>query len=204
MTYKNQLVLTGQLNDVGNAIRTNVDDSYRTGIELDGMIGITPRLSWNANITLSENKIKNFTEILYDYGVNYDEYNETKKSFSNTDISFSPDIIAGSSLSYRFIRNLDVTVLTKYVGRQFLDNTANEDRRIDSYFTNDVRISYAVTPAGMKQIALSFLLNNIFDLKYSSNGYTYGFYAGGSDPHRQNYFYPQAGRNFMAMLTLRF
>ncbi|HWA33458.1 MAG TPA: TonB-dependent receptor [Cyclobacteriaceae bacterium] len=204
MTYKNQLVLTGALNDVGAAIRTNVDDSYRMGLEIDGMLRVTDRLSWNANLTLSRNKIKEFTEVLYDYGVNYDEYTEQKKTYSNTDISFSPEIIAGSSLIYRLFRNFDMTLLSKYVGKQYLDNTSNEDRKIDAYITNDVRLNYSVKPSWMREISISFLLNNIFDVKYSSNGYTYGFYAGLSDPHRQNYYYPQAGRNFIAMVALRF
>lgn len=204
MTYKNQLVLTGQLNDVGNAIRTNVDDSYRMGIELDGAVRITPALSWNANLTLSQNKIKSFTEVLYDYGINYDQYNEQKNSYENTDISFSPNVIGGSSLTYRVFKNFDATVLTKYVGKQYLDNTSNEKRKIDAYFTNDLRLNYSIRPQWMREIAISFLLNNAFDLKYASNGYTYGFYAGLSDPHRQNYYYPQAGRNFMAMVALKF
>jgi iron complex outermembrane receptor protein len=204
MAYKNQLVLTGQLNDVGAAIRTNVDDSYRAGFEFDGMLRIATKLSWNANLTISKNKIDKFTEVLYDYGVNYDEYNEIKRSYTNTDISFSPNLIAGSSLTYRVFRNFDMTLLTKYVGKQYLDNTSNEDRKIDAYYTNDVRLNYSIKPSWMREISLSFLLNNIFDVKYASNGYTYGFYAGLSDPHRQNYYYPQAGRNFMAMVALRF
>ena len=171
MDYKNQLMLTGALNDVGNSIRTNVDESFRMGIEIDGMYRFTPRLSWNANLTLSRNKIKNFTEVLYDYGANYDLYNEVKNSYADTDIAFSPNVIGGSSLTYRLFPNFDVTALTKYVGKQFLDNTSNAARTIDAYFTNDLRLTYAVRPAWMREIGLSLLLNNIFDVKYSSNGY---------------------------------
>ncbi len=203
MDYKNQLVLTGQLNDVGNSIRTNVDKSYRMGIELEGMFRFTPHLAWNANLTLSQNKIANFTEVLYDYGANYDQYNEVKNTFANTDISFSPGLIAGSSLTYQVFKNFDVTGLTKYVGKQFLDNTSNEGRKIDPYFTNDLRITYALRPAWMREIGISLLMNNIFDVHYSSNGYTWG-YNSGTDIHRQNYYYPQAGRNYLVMVTLRF
>ena len=204
MDYKNQLVLTGQLNDVGNSIRTNVDQSYRMGIELEGMARLTPRLAWNANLTLSRNTIKQFTEVLYDYGANYDQYNEQKNTYADTDISFSPNVIGGSSLTWRLARNFDVTALSKYVGKQFLDNTSNDSRMIDAYFINDLRLSYSIKPSWMREIGISLLVNNIFDVKYASNGYTYGYLSGLQEAHRQNYYYPQAGRNFMAMVALKF
>ena len=204
MNYRNQLVLTGQLNDVGNSIRANVDQSHRMGIELDGSWRMTKRLLWSANVTVSRNRIRNFTEVLYDYGVNYDEYNEEKNTFRDTEISFSPGIVAGSSLTWRAVRNFDVTALTKYVGTQFLDNTSNPSRKIDAYFTNDLRFSYSIRPGWMREVGISLLVNNVFDVKYASNGYTWGYFSGLSDSHRQNYYYPQAGRNFMAMVALRF
>ena len=98
MDYRNQLVLTGQVNDVGASIRTNVDKSYRMGLEMEGLLRISQKLSLNANITLSRNKIKDFDEVIYDYGANFDEYNEVKRSYTDTDISFSPNVIAGSDL----------------------------------------------------------------------------------------------------------
>jgi iron complex outermembrane receptor protein len=204
MSYKNQLVLTGQLNDVGNAIRTNVDDSYRMGVELEGIFRISEKLLWNLNLTLSKNVIKNFTEVLYDYGVNYDEYNEVQNQHADTQISFSPSIIGGSSLTWRVIGGFDATLLTKYVGQQYLDNTSDETRKIDGYFTNDLRLNYSIKPQWMREIGLSLLVNNVLDVKYSSNGYTWGYFSGITDAHRQNYYYPQAGRNFMAMVALRF
>ncbi|HEY9045296.1 MAG TPA: TonB-dependent receptor [Ohtaekwangia sp.] len=203
MDYKNQLVLTGQVNDVGASIRTNVDKSYRTGIELEGALKISERLTWNANVTLSRNKIKDFTEVYYDYGVNFDEYNEVKKVYHNTDISFSPNVIAGSGFTYKPVKGLEATLLSKYVGHQYLDNTSNSARSISSYVVNDVRFTYTLQPNFMKEIVLSLLVNNILDEKYSSNGYTWG-YAAGTQLYRENYYYPQAGRNFMAMLTLKF
>lgn len=203
MNYKNQLVPTGKLNDVGALIRTNVEDSYRTGIEVDASVRLNPKLFWNANLTLSRNKIRNFSEVLYDYGVNFDEYNEVINTYTDTDISFSPNLIAGSNLSYQPIRNLEVTWLTKYVGKQYLDNTSNQDRSIDSYFINDLRFAYTMKPDFMREISISFLVNNVFDVEYVSNGYTYG-YLGGPTEYRQNYFYPQAGRNYLVMIALRF
>ncbi|SKC76599.1 TonB-dependent receptor [Ohtaekwangia koreensis] len=203
MNYNNQLVLTGQVNDVGASIRTNVDKSYRMGIELEGALKISERFSWNANVTLSKNKIKDFTEVMYDYGTNFDEYNEVKTTYHNTDISFSPNVIAGSGLNYKPVKNFEATLLTKYVGQQYLDNTSDSQRSIDAYVVNDVRLTYTVQPSFMKELALSFLVNNIFEEEYESNGYTWG-YAGGGQQYRENYYYPQAGRNFMAMLTLKF
>jgi iron complex outermembrane receptor protein len=203
MDYKNQLVPTGKLNDVGALIRTNVDESYRMGIELEGSMRLTSKLLWNANLTLSKNKIKNFKEVLYDYGVNFDQYNEVTNTYSNTDISFSPNIIAGSALMYSPIKGIELGLLTKYVGKQYLDNTSDASRKIDGYFINDLRLSYIWKPSFMREISLSLLTNNIFNKMYSSNGYTYG-YLGGTTEYRQNYYYPQAGRNYMVMLALRF
>jgi iron complex outermembrane recepter protein len=203
MDYKNQLVPTGKLNDVGAAIRTNVDESYRSGIEVEGSIRLHAKLIWNANVTFSQNKIKNFNEVIYDYGTNFDEYNEVVNSYSNSDISFSPNVIAGSGLMFTPVKGIELGLLTKYVGKQFLDNTSNNNRSIDSYFINDLRLSYSVKPSFMRELSVSLLVNNIFDVAYSSNGYTYG-YRGGAAEYRQNYYYPQAGRNYLLMVTLRF
>jgi iron complex outermembrane receptor protein len=203
MDYNNQLVLTGKLNDVGTPIRTNVDKSYREGIEVEGGLRLTTRLAWNANVTLSRNKIRNFTELLYDYGVNYDEYNEIQRQHKNTDISFSPNVIVGSILSYSIIKNVDLALLTKYVGKQYLDNTSDESRKINPYFKNDLRLTCTLHPARMREVTFSFLLNNVLDVKYVSGGYTYGYFGGGQET-RQNYYSPQAGRNYLAMLALRF
>ncbi len=203
MGYKNQLVLTGKLNDVGAAIRTNVADSYRAGIEFDGGIRFNQYFTWNANLTLSQNKIKNFTEVLYDYGVNYDQNNEVDKQHKNSDISFSPDIIGGSIFLYHPMKGVELGLLTKYVGLQYLDNTSNSGRVINSYFINDLRLSYSWKPQWMREFTVSLLLNNIGNVMYSSNGYTYGYYGGGSEI-RQNYYYPQAGRNYLLMVAMRF
>jgi iron complex outermembrane receptor protein len=188
---------------VGALIRTNVADSYRTGVELEAVWRISSKLSWMANLTLSENKIDIFNEVIYDYGENFDDYIELTNTYSNTDIAFSPAVIAGSGLTVNPVSNVEITLLSKYVGDQFLDNTSNQNRVIDAYFINDVRASYTWKPKGMHEISVSGLVNNIFDVAYSSNGYTYGYF-GGPTEYRQNFYYPQAGRNFMLMLALRF
>lgn len=203
MDYKNQLVLTGALNDVGSSLRTNADKSYRTGIELEGLFKLSDKFKWNVNLTLSRNKIKNFAESITDSGLDWDAYIVIERKYSNTDISFSPNVIGGSALSFLPVRNVEVTALTKYVGKQFLDNTSNTERTIDAYLVNDLRILYTWRPKFIQEIDFSILLNNILDTKYSSNGYTWGYLGGGKE-YRENYFYPQAGRNFMAMVTMKF
>lgn len=203
MSYKDQLVLTGEINDVGAPIRTNVDNSYRSGIEIEGAIRFNSNFTWGANATLSENKIKNFTEVVYDYGLNFDEFNEIQNQYSETDISFSPSLIVGSTLSYSIFENMEASILSKFVGDQFLDNTSNENRKIDSYFINDFRLSYNPTIKTFKNFSVSLMVNNILDVKYESNGYTYG-YVGGGETIRQNYYYPQAGTNYLMMLSMKF
>jgi iron complex outermembrane receptor protein len=202
MNYSNQLVLTGALNDVGANIRTNVDKSHRAGIEVEGTLKLSSKFSWGANLTLSENKIENFTEVIYDYGTNWDEYNVITNAHKNTDISFSPNVIAGSIFSYQPFAKAEISFLTKYVGKQYLDNTSNKERSIDTYLTNDIRMSYVWTPSFIKEVTFSFLVNNIFNEEYESNGYTWG-YQGGGAAFRENYYYPQAGANFLAMLAIK-
>lgn len=203
MGYKDQLVLTGALNDVGASLRTNVDKSYRTGVEFEATGRLSRKFSLGANLTLSQNKVLNFNEVLYDYGENFDEFNEVGKIYSKTDISFSPNVIAGGIFSYTAFKGMEISWLTKFVGKQYLDNTSNESRKIDSYFINDLRLVYTLHPKGMREISMSVFVNNLFDVKYSSNGYTYGYF-GGPLTVRQNYYYPQAGTNFLGMLALRF
>jgi iron complex outermembrane recepter protein len=202
MNYRNQLVLTGAVNDVGASVRTNVDESYRTGIETDVQWQISQRFAWNANLTLSQNKIKKFSEVIYDYGSNFDEFNEIKTEHIDSDISFSPSVVAGSVASFIPFANAEVSFMTKYVGRQFLDNTSIESRSIDGYWVNDLRVSYSWKPSFVKELSFSLLVNNIFNEEYESNGFTYG-YMGGGQTFRENFYYPQAGTNFLAMISLK-
>ncbi len=203
MNYTNQLVLTGQLNDVGSFVRTNAGKSYRMGIELEGMIKLSDEWLWNTNITLSRNKIKEYKEVLADYGSDFSGYDLVANTFADTDIAFSPGIIAGSSLTFLPIKNAEVTLLTKYVGSQYLDNTTQGTRSLNAYLTNDLRLSYAWKPSFVKEINFSFLINNMLDEEYESNGFTYGYLAGDIS-YRENFYYPQAGRNFMGMIGIKF
>lgn len=201
MGYKNQLVLTGALNDVGSAIRSNVPDSYRMGIELATTYQITDHFNWAFNATLSRNRIKEYIEIVYDYAYDDERY-IVEIEHENTDISFSPNLIIGSNFGYS-VKGFTVQFLSKYVGKQFLDNTSNEDRIIKGYFINDLNARYNFSALGIKDIELNLLINNIFDVKYESNGYTWGYMWEGY-LYQQNNYYPQAGTNFLVGLKLRF
>ena len=120
----------------------------------------------------------------------------------NTDIAFSPNIIASLGLLYEPIKNLEITVLSKYVGAQYLDNTSNEDRKLDAYFITNLGINYSIMSWGFKEIKIGLLTNNIFNHLYENNGYTWGYIYGGKRI-TENYYYPQAGRNILVRLTLK-
>ncbi|MEI7597192.1 MAG: TonB-dependent receptor [Bacteroidota bacterium] len=199
MYYTNQLVLTGKLNDVGAYTRTNIPKSYRAGLELEGGYKICKNLEASANVTFSENKIMNFTE----YIDNWDDWSQSSKTYSKTDIAFSPNIISSGAIVYQPIKNAEISWISKYVGKQFLDNTSNNDRSIDPYFTNDLRLAYNIKPKFMKEISFNLSFINILDEMYESNGWSYTYISGGTQL-TDNYYYPQAGRHFLVGLTLKF
>jgi iron complex outermembrane receptor protein len=199
MHYTDQLVLTGEVNDVGAPVRTNVPESYRAGVEASVKWMITDQLTWQPNATFSQNKITAFTELIYDYTEGFDV---VEVQHQNTDIAFSPSLIAGSQLSYAFDWGLELAWLTKYVGRQYLDNTGNVNRSIDPYLVNDARITYQPKVKGLKRVELNLLVNNVLNEMYAANGYTFSYIFG--QQITENFYYPQATRNFLAGLTLRF
>lgn len=184
MNYHNQLVLTGGLNDVGSPIRANIGRSYRTGIELSGMGKLSKHVTLNANATWSMNKNQDYV------------FTDTNGSSvtRNTTIILSPSWILGSQLAWSPVTAFEASLLSKYVGKQYLDNTDNNAVALDPYFINDIRLSYRITGKSLGQLEFGILINNVFDVKYASNGYGYDGVP---------YFYPQAGVNFLGMVTLR-
>jgi len=204
MDYKNQLVLNGQVNNVGAYNRMNVPESYRTGIELQWGLQPFKWLHWTANATYSANKIKNFNEYVDSYDSTGNLSNVLYKIHSTSDISFSPSWIAGSILTVTPVGHLSFSLLTKYVSEQYLDNTQSEDRAIPAYFTNDLRINYAFFPKKwLKEFDLTLLINNITNVKYVSNGYTYEYLQGGTI-YNQNSYFPQAVVNVLGGVNLKF
>ncbi len=198
MNYINQLILTGKINDVGEYIRQNVYRSYRAGIEGELSYNISPKLNLKVNATFSRNKLKTFVENLSD------DYGTLKQVniYRNTDIAFSPAVIAAAVISYQ-MKNLNVELTGKYVGRQFLDNTESNDRMLKAYLINDLKLYYKVKVQRLKEFSLSFSLNNILNVDYISNGNTYSTFNEGRRSDYNNYF-PQAKRNFLAGVSVKF
>ncbi len=206
MDYHNQLVLTGEINDVGAPIMTNIKDSYRTGIEL--ILGIFPasNIRWDMNLTLSRNKIRNYTSYVDNWDYWSDPENEPYQIVSElgeTDLSFSPSLVGGSKISYQPFSGFKISLLSKYVGKQFMDNTSSENFKLDPYFVNHLQLQYSFQPSFMKEIGLNLMLNNFLNEKYETNAWVYRYYAGGTEFKMDGYF-PQAGIHFIAGLTVKF
>ena len=198
MQYRDQLILTGAVNDVGGYVRENVPDSYRAGIELQAGVQLSSNFNWNGNITFSRNKIDQFERFLDDY----DEGGQQVQVYEDVDIAFSPSVISNSIFSYQW-GGLTSEWVSKYVGQQFLDNTQTDSRSIDAYWINDLRFSYEKSDLPLfGNLTVSVQINNLFDEKYVSNGYTFGYILDGEQNF--NYYYPQAGRNVLANLKVRF
>jgi iron complex outermembrane receptor protein len=199
MQYKDQLVVTGQINDVGAYTRTNAPKSYRAGVELE------TQYQWNTglikySLALSQNRIKDFTE----YQDDYDNGGQIAVKHGNTDIALSPSVVQYLGVQYNIVKNGSLEWMSKYVGRQYLDNTSNKDRSLKGFFVNDLRAAYNIpVKKVLKEVKLIFQLNNIFNELYTPNGYTFSYIYGGATS-TENYYFPMAGRNFMAAINIRF
>ena len=198
MDYKDQLVVTGGVNDVGSALMMNVDKSYRRGIELSAATNITKSISWKGNLSLSENKIKNFTE-----GVeNWDEGGNTLFDLGKSNIAFSPNVTANSVFSYNK-SGFGVQLISQYVGKQYIDNSSNNDRSLDAYTVSNMNFSYEFKPKFAESLRFNVLVNNMFNAEYESNAWVYSYITGGERFAMDGYF-PQAGTNILAGVTVRF
>lgn len=205
MDYRDQLVLTGELNDVGAALRTNVAESYRAGVELMWAVQAARRLTWRANASFSSNKVRNFVEFVDDWDTGAQRVIEQ----GTTDLAFSPSIVAGSELSYRFWEQqgrgqADLTFVTKYVGEQYLDNTGSPDRMLDPFLVNDLRLNLGVIGTKtFQRIDINLTARNLFSELYESNGWVYSFFEG---DRRQSFIglFPQAPLNILGGVTVRF
>lgn len=199
MNYSNQLILTGELNDVGSAIMTNVDKSYRTGIEFVAGLKLLKTLRWDLNMTLSQNKIQDFVQ----YVENWDTGTQDPFELGETTIAFSPSVVANSQLKYTPISDLDVTLISSFVGKQYIDNSSNEDRKLDPYFVNHLNVAYMIKGLKCCEPRISVQVNNLFNHQYESNAWIYNYILGG-EHYKMDGYYPQAGRNFMVGLDIRF
>ena len=187
MKYKDQLVLTGELDDVGSPIRKNSGDSYRLGLEVDATIKFAKQWSISPNFTLSSNKNVDFVS----------DASGSLVNLGNTNIAYSPDFIAGNILTFAPITPLRISWLSKFVSEQYLNNIDDESGKLKDYFVNDLNATYEIKMNSVfKSIGINVLANNIFNVDYVSNGADYG---GG-----YVYYFPQAGTNFLVGLTLKF
>jgi iron complex outermembrane receptor protein len=199
MQYKDQLVLTGRINDVGAYTRTNIPQSYRAGIELQATAKPYAWLEASTNLSLSQNKVKDFTEYIDDY----DNGGQKINLYRSTDIAFSPSKIAAATISFFPTKNIELSLLSKYVDKQYLDNTQNENRKLNAFYTQDARLTYRFHKDILKEGSVILQVNNIFSKKYEPNGYTYSYISGG-ELTTGNYYFPMAPVNFFFGLNMRF
>lgn len=203
MAYQNQLILTGAINDVGGYTRTNVDQSYRLGLELEGGYQPIKQLGFTANLSLSQNRINNFVEYVDSYNSNGDPIPQTAINHGNTAMAFSPSIIGGVGINYQPFKGFMVSWMHKYVGEQFLDNTGNNTRSIPGFYISHVAVSYTFHAWFFKEIKVGVRVENLFNKMYASNGYTFSYLTGNSRT-QENFYFPQAGRNYGVRLVLKF
>lgn len=194
LDYRNQLVLTGALDEVGFPIRQNSGSSYRLGIEIEADWKINNKFNIKPNIALSTNKNRDY----------FIEENGELQNLGSTNISFSPQIIAGNILTYRPNKNWNFGFYSKYVGRQFMANIDSPGSTLDSYFVNDLNIQYTMGKLPfVKSITFSGQINNIFDVKYSNNGLFNLTHNEAGNSQETVRYYPQAGINFLVGMTIR-
>ena len=200
MRYKNQLVLTGALDDVGAPIRQNSGNSYRIGIEIDAQLKVNDQITLRPNIAVSSNKNEDFVF----------ERDGMLQQLGTTNIAFSPNVIFGAITSYKPLKNLELSLMNKFVGDQYMGNIESKASVLDSYSVSDLSVNYSIFPKSVfSAITLSALVNNIFDYEYESNGYFYTYDDDWSSPNSITTiegagYYPQAGIHFLVGLTLRF
>ncbi len=200
MRYKNQLVLTGALNDVGSPIFTNSGSSYRLGLELESTLKLGSKFTLQPNMTLSQNKNEDF----------FFQRDGVLQNLGNTDIAFSPNLVVGNAMTYAVNKHLNFTILNKFVGKQFMGNIDSERSILKEYHFHDINITYLwKINKGLKSILFSGLINNVLDNKFESNGYFYTFDDDFSNPGTVTTiegagYFPQATRNFLIGATLTF
>jgi iron complex outermembrane receptor protein len=203
MIYRDQLVPTGELSDVGYSIMTNVDKSYRMGAEITAGIKPAGFIDWNMNLTLSRSRILNFTEYFTDYNTSDWSAQYLSRDLGTVNIAYSPAVIASSDLGFKIRKGTELHLISKFVGKQYVDNTINSERMMEPYFINNLRLDFEPVIKNLKGIDFQILVNNIFNKVYVSNGYGGNWYEDGVEKS-WSYYFPQAGTNFMVRIGLKF
>lgn len=202
MYYKDQLVLTGEINDVGSSIMTNVPKSYRAGIEISASISPKPWFRWDINMAWSQNRIIGFTEYVDTYDVAWN-YSQQLNDLGNTDLAFSPALVGGSQMRFKPFKGFELSLINKYVSRQYIDNTSSKERSLNAYNIHNLLVSYTIKTRFVKEIILSAMLNNFLNHKYETNAWVYRYFYDGNEQISDGYF-PQAGINGLVSLGLKF
>jgi iron complex outermembrane receptor protein len=203
MIYKDQLVPTGELSNVGYPIMTNVERSFRTGAEITAGFIPADFISWDFSLTLSRNKILDFTEHYIDYNTSDWSSEYKSRRLGTVDIAYSPSVIAGSDLSIKIIPSMKFHFISKFAGKQYFDNTMNSERMLNPYFFNNALIDIEPETKHLKGASLQLLVNNIFNTKYENNAYGGNWFEDGTEKS-WSYYFPQAGINFILKLGLKF
>ena len=214
MNYDNQLIKTGEINDVGYFTSKNIKSSYRRGLEVEGSYELSKKLNISGNLTISENKVDTFTQFID----NWDTWGQSQVIHENTDLAFSPKLIWAAQANYKFSDDISLLFNSKYVGEQFIDNTSSDERKLDDYLISNLQIDYAFNSFLFKNAKISFLINNLFDVEYVSNAWVYRYISNSYDPRSSDAYttlasdgiydmagyFPQAKRNYLLGITLEF
>jgi iron complex outermembrane recepter protein len=198
MDYTDQLILTGQINDVGSPIMVNIPSSFRSGVETSVQINPVKSIQLEMNMTLSRNKIRNFTEYVDDW----DTWSQREANLGSTDLAFSPELVTGGRLTWQVFNNFRFLVDSRYVGRQFIDNTSNLSRSLDPYWVNNLSLSWTVKPRLVNELVLFFQVNNLLNHQYETNAWVYSYYYG-NERNQINGYFPQAGINFLGGIKVK-
>lgn len=201
MKYKNQLILNGKINEIGEALTTNIPDSYRRGVEIISALKIKNWFKWDANLALSQHKILNFAEYVDAFDASWTELPRVENQLGTTTIAMSPSIVFNNQLKFMY-KDFSIGLLSSYVGKQYLDNSSSEDRMIPSYFVSHLDFSYSFPTPIVRSVDVGLRVNNLFNAHYVTNGYVwYSYYMDGERVNDLRYF-PQAGTHFMVNLTV--
>jgi iron complex outermembrane receptor protein len=214
MDYDNQLIKTGEINDVGYFTSKNVKNSFRKGIEVESSYILNNKISVSGNLNISENKLDTLTQYLD----NWDTGGQNQVVHENTDLAFSPNLTWAANINYKYNKNTDFLLNTKYVGDQYIDNTSSKKRMLDSYLISNFQIDYHIKSSIFTKAKISFLVNNLFDIEYVNNAWIYRYLSDSSDPREYDDYttqgdgniydmagyFPQATRNYLLGLTLGF
>jgi iron complex outermembrane receptor protein len=202
MNYHNQLVLTGMINNVGEAIMTNVPKSYRAGIEITASANIFKWLNWNINGTLSKNKIRDFTEYVDTYDSLWNFTGQESSFLGATNLSFSPGILLSNTFIFIPVRNFTISIISRYVGKQYIDNTASNDRVLQPWLVNNISMGYSLKTKVFRELGFNLMINNLFSQKYESYGWVYKYNFNGQASEMNGYF-PQALINFLVGVSIK-